>query len=55
MSNPHIVTIVVENKFRVMFVDGVVRQMHVLLIKVGIARLYISFGCQTSQSFMEHV
>lgn len=48
MADSHIIAIVVEHKFGVEFVDGVVGEMHVLFIEIAVGRFDILFCCKTS-------
>ena len=55
MPDAHIAAIIIEYKFGVVFVDGVVGKMHILMLQVGCRRLHVLFGGQPCQSLVEHV
>ena len=55
MAHTHIVAVVVEYKLRVVLVDGVVCEVHVLFVQVGVGRLDVLLSGKTGQTLVEHV
>jgi hypothetical protein len=55
MPDSHVVAVVVEHELRIVLVDRVVRQVHVLLLQVGSGRLNVGLSCESCQSLVVHV
>jgi hypothetical protein len=55
VAHTHIVVVVVKYKLRVMLVNGVVGEVHVLFVQVGVGRLDVLLSGKTGQTLVEHV